>query len=127
MASILGFADPKKPYAVRTDLHGLGAALYQEHEGSLRGLSRCKRRYPAHKLEFLSLKWAVTEQFFDYLYGVRFTVVTDNNPLRYSILSSAKLDAAGHRWLVALSSFDFNIQYRAGKKNQDADGFSRRP
>lgn len=134
-APILGFADPKKLYVVHTDasLHGLGAALYQEQEGGLRviayasrGLSRCERRYPAHKLEFLSLKWAVTEKFFDYLYGARFSVVTDNNPLTY-ILSSAKLDAAGHRWLAALSSFDFNIQYRAGKKNQDADGLSRRP
>lgn len=52
--------------------------------------------------------------------------MTDNNPLTY-VLTSAKLDAAGHRWLAALSSFDFNIQYRAGKKNQDADGLSRHP
>ncbi|XP_035862265.1 uncharacterized protein LOC118496109 [Sander lucioperca] len=134
-APILGFADPKKPYVVHTDAstHGLGAALYQEQEGKLRviayasrGLNRCERRYPAHKLEYLSLKWAVTEKFFDYLYGAKFTVVTDNNPLTY-VLTSAKLDAAGHRWLAALSTFDFNIQYRAGKKNQDADALSRRP
>ena len=52
--------------------------------------------------------------------------MTDNNPLTY-ILTPAKLDAAGHRWLAALSSFDFIIQYRAGKKNQDADALSRRP
>lgn len=134
-APVLGFADPKSPYIVHTDasIHGLDAALYQEQEGkprviayASRGLSRCEKRYPAHKLEFLSLKWAVTEKFFDYLYGAKFTVVTDNNPLTY-VLTSAKLDAAGHRWLAALSSFDFNIQYRAGKKNQDADGLSRRP
>lgn len=134
-APVLGFADPRKPYVVHTDAstQGLGAALYQEQEGKLRviayasrGLSRCERRYPAHKLEFLALKWAVTEKFFDYLYGAKFTVVTDNNPLTY-VLTSAKLDAAGHRWLAALSSFDFNIQYRAGKKNQDADALSRRP
>ena len=134
-APILAFADMKKPYVVHTDAstHGLGAALYQEQEGKLRviayasrGLNRCEQRYPAHKLEFLSLKWAVTEKFFDYLYGAKFTVITDNNPLTY-VLTSAKLDAAGHRWLAALSSFDFNIQYRAGRKNQDADGLSRRP
>lgn len=90
------------------------------------GIKCCERRYPAHKLEYLSLKWAVTEKFFDYLYGAKFTVVTDNNPLTY-VLTSAKLEAAGHRWLAALSSFDFNIQYRAGRKNQDADSLSRRP
>lgn len=49
--------------------------------------------------------------------------MTDNNLLTY-ILTSAKLDATGHLWL-ALSNFSFNIQYRAGKKNQDADGLSR--
>ncbi|KAL7872249.1 hypothetical protein SRHO_G00072320 [Serrasalmus rhombeus] len=134
-APVLGFADPKQPYILHTDasLHGLGAALYQEQDGQLRvvayasrGLSKCERRYATHKLEFLALKWAVTDKFFDYLYGAKFTVMTDNNPLTY-VLTSAKLDAAGHRWLAALSSFDFCIQYRAGKMNQDADGLSRRP
>lgn len=37
--------------------------------------------YPAHKLEFLSLKWAVSEKCHEYLYGNAFEVVTDNNPL----------------------------------------------
>lgn len=137
-ALVLGFANPRKPYILHTDasLHGLGAALYQEQEGKLcrkqviayasRGLSNCERRYPVHKLEFLALKWAVTDKFFDFLYGAKFVLMTDNNPLTY-VLTSAKLDAAGHRWLAALSSFDFSIEYRAGKKNQDADGLSRRP
>lgn len=53
-------------------------------------------------------------------------VVTDNNPLTY-ILSSAKLDTAGHRWLAALSTFDFKLQYRAGSQNRDTDALSRRP
>lgn len=68
----------------------------------------------------------MVEKFHDYLYGNVFTVVTDNNPLTY-ILKSAKLDAASYRWLAALSTFDFNIKYRAGKNNQDTNGVSRRP
>lgn len=83
-------------------------------------------RYPAHKLEFLALKWAVTEKLQDYLYGSPFLAVTDSNPLTY-VLTSAKLDATSYRWLAALSTFDFQLQYRAGKQNQDADGLSRRP
>ena len=43
---------------------------------------------PAQKLEFLTLKWAITDKFKDYLYGVQFTVYTDNNPLTY-VLSTA--------------------------------------
>lgn len=132
---VLGFANPKIPYVLHTDASatGLGAALYQEQEGKLRviayasrGLSPSESKYPAHKLEFLALKWSVVEKFYDYLYGNSFTVVTDNNPLTY-VLTSAKLDAASHRWLAALSTFDFNIKYRAGAANQDADGLSRRP
>uniref|UniRef100_A0A8P4K456 Gypsy retrotransposon integrase-like protein 1 n=1 Tax=Dicentrarchus labrax TaxID=13489 RepID=A0A8P4K456_DICLA len=91
-----------------------------------RGLSRSESRYPAHKLEFLALKWAVVEKFNDYLYVNQFTVMTDSNPLTY-ILTTAKLDATSYRWLAALSAFTFKLQYRAGKLNTDADGLSRRP
>lgn len=91
-----------------------------------RGLRKAEKNYPAHKLEFLALKWAVTDKFKDYLYGREFNVLTDNNPLTY-VLSSAKLDATGHRWLAALSAYNFNILYRAGKQNIDADVLSRNP
>ncbi len=130
---MLGSTSPSKPYVLHTDasLRGPGAALYQKQDNEMRviayasrGLSNCERRYPTHKLEFLALKWAVTDNFFDY--GAKFTFMTDNNPLTY-VLTSAKLDAAGHRWLTVLSNFNFSIQYRAGKHNANADGSSRWP
>ena len=40
-----------------------------------RSLNKAERNYPAHKLEFLALKWAVTEKFHDFLYGNSFTVL----------------------------------------------------
>lgn len=132
-APVLGFADPKRPYILHTDASttGLGAALYQEQDSNFRAIAFASRRlslsesrYPAHKLEFLALKWSVTEKFQDYLYGANFTVVTDNNPLTY-ILTSAKLDATSHRWLAALSTFSFKLHYRAGRQNLDADALSR--
>ena len=75
---------------------------------------------------FLALKWAVTEKFYDYLYGNNFIVFTDNNPLTY-VLSSAKLDATGQRWISSLAEFNFTISYRSGLKNGDADSLSRLP
>jgi len=75
-------------------------------------------------LEFLALKWAVVDKFHDYLYGAKFIVRTDNNPLTY-VLTSAKLSAVGHRWLAALATYDFTIQYRPGRHNIDADLLSR--
>ena len=84
-----------------------------------------ERNYPAHKLEFLTLKCAITEKYHDYLYGAKFDVVTDNNPLTY-IFTTAKLDATGQRWLAELSNYNCS-SYRSGKRNGDADGLSRRP
>ena len=54
---------------------GLGAALYQADDNGVdrviaytsQALSKSERNYPTHKLEFLTLKWAVTDQFNEYL------------------------------------------------------------
>lgn len=132
-APVLAFADANKPYVLHTDasFKGLGAVLYQEHPEGLRPvafasrkLSSAEQRYAVHQLEFLALKWAVVDKFHDYLYGVKFTVRTDNNPLTY-VLTTAKLNATGHRWLAALATYDFDVQYRPGKANIDADLLSR--
>lgn len=132
---ILVYPDYKQPFSLHTDacLNGLGAVLYQRVDGkdrviayASRGLSKAEKNYPVHKLEFLALKWAVTKKFSDYLYGNAFVVLTDNNPLTY-VLQKAQLDATGHRWIAALSSYDFTIQYRSGKANGDADALSRMP
>ncbi|MCG8094292.1 MAG: DDE-type integrase/transposase/recombinase [Candidatus Thiodiazotropha endolucinida] len=132
---ILAYSDYSKEFILNIDASGdgLGAVLYQEHDGierviayASRGLRASECNYPAHKLEFLALKWAVCDKFHDYLYGNTFTVRTDNNPLTY-VLTTAKLDATGHRWLAALSSYNFKLIYRSGKKNQDADALSRLP
>ena len=52
-------------------------------------MSKTEKNYSAHKLEFLALKWAVTERFHEYLYGGNFEVYTDNNPLRMPHLPNA--------------------------------------
>ena len=49
---------------------------------------------------------------------------TDNNPLTY-VLTTAKLDAMGHRWVAALSNYTFSIIYKPGKGHKDADALSR--
>ena len=91
-----------------------------------RSLAPAEKNDPTHKRDFLVLKWAVTNKLHDYLYGVKFEVHTDNNPLNY-VSTTAKLDAAGHRWLAELSTYDFSLKYRPGKQNIDADALSRRP
>ena len=67
----------------------------------------------------------MSDKFHDYLYGSKFEALTDNNLLIY-VLTSAKLDATGQRWVAALSSYNFSLTYRSGIKNKDADGLSRK-
>lgn len=132
---ILGFPDYSLPFELHTDASSssIGAVLYQTQDNfkrviayASRSLSKSEKNYPVHKLEFLALKWAACEKFRDYLYGGTFKVYTDNNPLTY-VLTSAKLDAASQRWIADLASFNFEILYRPGKLNADADGLSRIP
>ncbi|KAL6461004.1 hypothetical protein MHYP_G00309700 [Metynnis hypsauchen] len=134
---VLGFPDFSKSFILHTDAsnQGLGAVLYQEQEGKLRVIAYASRtltepekNYHLHsgKLEFLALKWAVCERFRDYLIGSSCTVYTDNNPLTY-VLSTAKLNATGHRWVAELADFHLVIKYRPGRENSDADGLSRMP
>ena len=132
-APILALADFKAPFILHTDASsdGLGAMLYQHQDGQRRviayaprSLSPSERNYPAQKLEFLTLKWAITYRFHKYLYGAEFQVFTDNNPLTY-ILTIAKMDATGHRWVAALSNYTFSITYKPGKNNKDVDALSR--
>lgn len=132
-APVLGYPDYSLPFLLQTyaSRDGLGAVLAQIQGGAerviayaSRGLTPPETRYPAHKLEFLALKWAVTDKFHDHLYGRKFSVLTDNNPLKY-VMTTAKLDATGQRWVSCLSIFDFDIQYRRGQDNSNADALSR--
>ena len=134
-APVLGYADFSLPFELHIDASGigLGAVLYQKQEGkkrviayASRTLSQSEARYPAHKLEFLALKWALTDQFYEYLYGNSFEVYTDNNPLTY-VLTTAKLDACGQRWVSAIALMNFNLHYKPGRTNIDADALSRLP
>ena len=103
---------------------GLGAVLYQKQTNGTesviayvsRSLSRSKRNYDAHKLEFLALKWSITDRFHEYLYGGHFEVYTNNNPLTY-VLTTAKLDVTGQWWIASLANYNFKIFYRSGKLN----------
>ena len=60
------------------------------------------------------------------MFGGKFDVYTDNNPLTY-ILSSAKLDACGQRWVASLANYNFRLFYKTGKTNIEVDALSRIP
>ena len=137
-APILSFPDFTKPFLLEMDAsgRGLGAVLSQKQADgqyhpiayTSRVMNETEQRYHSNKQEFLALKWAVTEQFHEYLspYGKNrneFIAHTDNNPLTY-IFSSANLDAAGQWWVAHLASYNFSLEYQKGKDNMVADFLS---
>ena len=133
-APILVFADFKKPFWLETDAskEGLGAVLFQESDDgqyhlvafTSRELKGGEPKYHSSKLEFLALKWAITEQFREYLQYQPFTVHTDNNPLTY-ILMTPNLDMLGHHWVVALAGYNMKLGYLKGSDNKVVDALSQ--
>ncbi|KAJ8347440.1 hypothetical protein AAFF_G00200700, partial [Aldrovandia affinis] len=114
---------------------GLGAVLAQTQGGAERVIAYASRslhpsekndaNYSSFKLEFLALKWAVTEKFHEYLLGSRFVVFTDNNTL--ANLQGVNLGSLEQRWAARLSNYHFDIRFRPGKANANADALSRVP
>ena len=138
-APILAFPDFNRPFLLETDASrkGLGAVLSQKQADgwyhpityASHVMNKTEQRYHSNKQEFLALKWAVMEQFHEYLspYGKNrneFVVCTDNNPLTY-IFSSANLDAAGQHWVARLASYNFSLEYQKGKDNTVANFLSQ--
>ena len=133
-APVLAFADFEKEFQLETDMssEGLGALLSQKqpdgkwHPVTFRSheLKGGEAKYHSLKLEFLALKWAITEQFREYLQYRPFTVLTDNSPFTY-ILKTPNLDALGHQWVAALASYNMTIKYLKGSDNKVANALSR--
>ena len=131
---VLAFADYTKDFLLETDTskEGLGAVLSQKQgDGRFHlvaygswALSTHEKNYHSIKLEFLVLKWAITEHFKEYLLYQPFLAKTDNNPLTY-IMSTPNPDATGNRWVSTLAKYNFRLEYQKGRDNVAADALSR--
>ena len=132
---VLGYPDFSKPFVLYTDAattNGLGAVLGQEIDGqervigyASRSLKKNEKNYPTIEAELLAIVWSI-KYFRPYLYGRKFVVVTDHNPLRWLYNIKDPMGRLG-RWALTLQSYDFEIQHRPGKRHGNADGLSRRP
>ena len=105
------FSDFDQPFLLEMDAskEGLGVVLSQKQDDGCyhtvafgsRTLMPSEQNYHSSMLEFLALKWSVTEHFKEYLAYALFTVCMDNNLLTY-VLTTPNLDVMGHHWLEHL-------------------------
>ena len=133
-APVLAFVEFKKPFLLETNasIEGLGEVLSQKQDKgwyhpityASQGLKGGESRYHSSKLEFLALKWAVADQFKEYLQYQPFLIRTDNNLLTY-IMMMPSLDTVWHRWVAAMAGYNFEIEYVRGSDNKVVDAFSQ--
>jgi hypothetical protein len=129
---VLVLPDFSKSFRFETDASkwSLGAVLSQKTEGGFKpvaywwkSLSKSQRRYGVPEKELLAL-YAAIQHFKPFLYGRTFTVVTDHKPLVW--LKKNKEPAPRlARWIMEMLEYDFEIEYRDGKKHSNADALSR--
>lgn len=129
----LKYYDPRDKTYLITDAgpNGLGAVLAQEENNEIRpvmcisrSLTPCEIKYCQTEKECLGIIWAM-EKLYIYLYGTRFTLITDCKPLVYLLdRVRSRPSARIERWILRLQNFDFDTRYEPGDRNV-ADAFSR--
>lgn len=131
-APLLQFPNFNKPFILTTDAsnHAVGAVLSQGTIGSdkpiayaSRTLSDTEARYSTIEKELLAVIWAV-KYFRPYLYGNKFYIYTDHRPLAW-LYSLNEPNSKLTRWRLRLEEYDFEIYYKKGAQNTNADALSR--
>lgn len=86
-------------------------------------MSDTESRYSTIEKELLAIVWAV-KYFRPYLYGNKFTIYTDHRPLTW-LRSLKEPNTKLIRWRLRLAEYDYNVVYKKGKQNTNADALSR--
>lgn len=129
---VLQYPDFSRPFNLTTDASNvaLGAILSQGSIGkdkpiafASRTLNDHEKNYSTTEKELLAIVWAV-KHFRPYLYGRRFVIVTDHKPLQW-LFSVKDPSSKLTRWRLKLEEYKYDIVYKKGKQNTNADALSR--
>lgn len=139
-SNLLAHYDATAPLKMAADAsqYGLGAVISHVLPDGVerpvafasRSLSKSERNYSQIDKEALALVYGV-KKFHSYLYGRKFTLVTDHQPLT-SIFGPKKgvpavAAARLQRWALLLSAYNCDIEFRPTAAHGNADALSRLP
>ena len=96
----------------------------------LRSLNTAERGYSTIEKEALAIIFGV-KKFNQFLYGQKFTLQTDHKPLEGLFNEkkgvSQQASPRVQRWALTLAAYEYEISYKAGNTNANADALSRLP
>lgn len=132
---VLKIYDPVAQTEVHTDASsvGLGAILLQKDEdGKLHPVAYYSRRtspdeskYHSYDLETLAVVQAL-KHFRVYLLGIKFKLITDCSAVR-ATMTKKEINPRVARWWIYLQDYNFDIEYRPGRRVAHVDYLSRNP
>ncbi|PNF18074.1 hypothetical protein B7P43_G03322 [Cryptotermes secundus] len=129
---LLQYPDFTRPFVLTTDAsnEAIGAVLSQGSIGkdlpiayASRTLNSAEKNYPTIEKELLAIVWGC-KHFRQYLYGRKFTIVTDHRPLTW-IFSVKDPSSRLLRWRLRLEEYSYEVIYKKGSENKNADALSR--
>jgi hypothetical protein len=129
---ILKFPDFTKPFVVATDASNvaIGSVLCQTHNGvefpisyNSRQLSDSEKKYSTIQKELLAVVNAI-KTYRCYLYGRKFTLITDHAPLRW-LMNLKDPSSQLARWSILLQNFNYDVIHRPGRRHSNVDALSR--
>ncbi|XP_062526266.1 uncharacterized protein LOC134199436 [Bombyx mori] len=133
-APILAYPDFSQPFLLTCDAsnYAISAILSQGQIGkdrpiafASRTLNKAECNYTVTEKECLAVIFG-TKIFRPYIYGHHFTVITDHKPLEW-LFRCKDPGSRLVRWRLILEEFEYDIKYKKGKLNTNADALSRFP
>jgi hypothetical protein len=125
---LLQYPDFKRQFVLTTDASNdaIGAVLSQGPIGkdlpvayASKTLNNAERNYPTIEKELLAIVWGC-KHFRQYLYGRKFTIVTDHRPLTW-IFSVKDPSSRLLRWRLKLEEYEYEAVCKKGSSNTNAD------
>lgn len=129
---ILQYPNFEQPFVLTTDASNdaIGSVLSQGPIGSdlpisyySRTLNNAEQNYSTAEKELLAIVDSV-KHFRPYLFGQKFKVISDHKPLTW-LMNCKDPSSRLVRWRLKLLEYDYEIAYKPGKMNSNADFLSR--